>query len=91
MVLDLHGLLGQDVGICRNSLALVQEGRAPQRPRNGVFPGAPFPGQATKMLLFPRGPNATLGCSRPDLYLGLGDSPVGPRFLCLLQGLSVDL
>lgn len=43
------------------------------------------------MLLFPRGPNATLGCSHPDQCLSSGDSPVEPKFLCLLQGLSVDL
>lgn len=43
------------------------------------------------MLLLPRGPNAIIGCSHPDLCLGLGDSPVEPQFLCLLQGLNVDL
>ena len=53
--------------------------------------GPPFPRQEAKVLLFPRGPNAIIGCSHPDLWLGVGDSPMGPNFLCLLQGLKVDL
>ena len=37
-----------------------------------------------EMLLLPRGPNAVVGCSHPDLWLGLGDSTMGPKFVYLL-------
>ena len=46
--------------------------------------GPPFPRQGVEVLLFSRGPNAIIGCSHPDLWLGLGDSMMGSKFLCLL-------
>lgn len=46
--------------------------------------GPPFPRQGVEMLLLPRGPNAVIGCSHPDLWLGLGDSTMGPKFVYLL-------
>lgn len=51
----------------------------------------PFPRQGAKVRLFPRDPPAIIGCSHPDLCLSWRDRPVGPKFLCLFQGLSVDL
>ena len=44
----------------------------------------PFPRQGVEMLLLPRGPNAVVGCSHPDLWLGLGGSTMGPKFVYLL-------
>lgn len=116
MLIDLCGLLGQDVGTRRSSSTLAWEDRTPQP---GLLPfgclskegregagrwkmnhgqswkewghlGPPFPRLGAKVLLFPRGPNAIIGCSHPDLQLGVGDSPMGPNLLCLLQGLKVD-
>ena len=46
--------------------------------------GPPFPRQGVEMLLFPRGPSAIVGCSHPDLWLGLGGRMRGPKFVCLL-------
>lgn len=58
--------------------------------RSGVIQ-TPFLRTGTKVLLFPRGPQNLSVCSHPDLCLGLGDSPVRPKFLCLLMGFNVAL
>lgn len=50
-----------------------------------------FSAQGAKVLLFPRGPQTISVCSHPGLCLGLGDGPVGPKFLCLLMGFNVAL
>lgn len=58
--------------------------------RSGVVQ-TPFLRTRGQALLFPRGPQAMRVCSPPDLCFSLGDSPVGPKFLCLLMGFNVSL